>query len=92
MCVYILVLVRYSICRSIAILAKVRNQYLVVSRFFDICGIERSLFDIFDTSTSSPFDDVDAKAQHRCRCDDDVVVYGSYRHSASLLRCGCLKQ
>ena len=45
----ILVLVRYSIYRSITILAKVRYRYLVVSRYFDIFGIERPLFDTFDT-------------------------------------------
>ena len=38
-----------SIYRSIAILAKVRSPYLVVSRYFDIVGIERPLFDTFDT-------------------------------------------
>ena len=33
-----------SIYRSIAILAKVRYRYLVVSRYFDIFGNERPLF------------------------------------------------
>ena len=37
---YILVLVRYSIYRSIAILVNVRYRYLVVSRYFDISNIE----------------------------------------------------
>ena len=40
---------------------------IAILRYF---SIERPLFDTFDTfgtSTSSPFDDVDAKAQHRCR-------------------------
>ena len=49
---------------------------LMVSLYFDIFGIERPLFDTFNTFdtfdtldilTSSPFDDVDAKTQHRCR-------------------------
>ena len=35
-----LVLVRYSIYRSIAILVNVRYRYLVVSRYFDISNIE----------------------------------------------------
>ena len=56
-----------SIYRSIAIFAKVRYRYLVVSRYLDIFGIECPLFDTFDTSRSRPFDDVNAKAQHRCR-------------------------
>ena len=34
------VLVRYSIYRSIAILVNVRYRYLVVSRYFDISNIE----------------------------------------------------
>ena len=38
-----------SIYQSIAILTKVRYRYLVVSRYFDIFGIERPLFDTFDT-------------------------------------------
>ena len=37
---YRLVLVRYSIYRSIAILVNVRYRYLVVSRYFDISNIE----------------------------------------------------
>ena len=49
LCTLTLVLVRYSIYRSIAILAKVRYQFLVVSRYFDIFCIERPLFDTFDT-------------------------------------------
>ena len=36
---YHLVLVRYSIYRSIAILVNVRYRYLVVSRYFDISSI-----------------------------------------------------
>ena len=35
-----LVLVRYSIYRSIAILVNVRYRYLMVSRYFDISNIE----------------------------------------------------
>ena len=89
---YELGLVRYLIYRSIAILAKVRYRYLVVSRYFDIFGIELPLFETFDTSdisTSSPFDDVDAKAQHRCRwrrCLRELPL-----PCLTWLRRGCLK-
>ena len=52
---------------NIAILAKVRYRYLVESQYFDILGIGCPLFETFDISTPSPFDDVNAKAQHHCR-------------------------
>ena len=79
-----LVLVRYSIYRSIAILAaKVRYRYLVVSRYFDIlvsnahCSIPSilsipSIFRYLRYLTSS--------SSRRRRCDivvDDDVVYGT---------------
>ena len=86
---YELGLVRYSIYRSIAIFAKVRYWYLVVSRYFDIFGIELPLFETFDISTSSPFDDVGAKAQHRCRwrrCLRELPL-----PCLTWLRRGCLK-
>ena len=53
-----------SIYRSIAILAKVRYRYLVVSRYFDTFGIERPLFDTFDISI------LDIESIRRCRCED----------------------
>ena len=58
----VLVLVRYSIYRSIAILVNVRYRYLMVSRYFDIPGIEyrmirRYLGDIsYDPAGIVPFD------------------------------------
>ena len=52
----IVVLVRYSIYRSIAILAEVRYRYLVVSRYLQISSIEAALVDtrysIIDTRYS----------------------------------------
>ena len=86
------VLVRYSIYRSIAILAKVRYRYLVVSRYFDTFGIERPLFDTFDTfDTYDTFDisilDIRVHSTMSMRrrniVVDDDVVYGSYHYSAS---------
>ena len=62
----IVVLVRYQKYRSIAILAKVRYRYLVVPIFSGIANAHYSIPSIFRYSTSSPFDKVDAKAQHRC--------------------------
>ena len=66
------VLVRYQKYRSIAILAKVRYRYLVVSRYFDIFGIERPLFDTFDTfDTYDTFDIsiLDIESIRRSRCE-----------------------
>ena len=63
----------------------------MVSRYFDIFGIEHPLFDTFDTfdtydtfdiSTSSPFDNVDMR--RRIIVVDDVVVYGNYDFAAYL--------
>ena len=85
-----LVLVRYSIYRSIAILAKVRYRYIVVSRYFNIL-ILFDTYDNYDTfnisipsipsmsipSTSSPFNDVDMRMRNIVDVVDDVVVYGS---------------
>ena len=73
-----LVLVRYSIYRSIAILAKIRYRYLVLSRYFDI--IERSLFDTFDTFDTFDISILDIESIRRRSRDivvDDDVVYGT---------------
>ena len=76
MCVYVRVCVTVCVCvcisagsiyRSIAILAKVRYRYLVVSRYFDTFGIERPLFDTFDTFDISI---LDIESIRRCRCED----------------------
>ena len=61
----IVVLVRYQKYQSIAILAKVRYRYLVVSRYFDMFGIERPLFDTFDISIL----DTESESIRRSRCE-----------------------
>ena len=62
-------LVRYQKYRSIAILAKVRYRYLVVSRYFDIFGIERPLFDTFDTFDTFDISVLDIESIRRSRCE-----------------------
>ena len=62
-----------SIYRSIAIL--VQYRYLVVSRYFDIFGIERPLFDTFDIESIR---DSTTSMRRRNIVVDDIVVYRNY--------------
>ena len=93
----ILLLVRYSIYRSIAILAKIRYRYLVVLWYFNIFCIKRPLFDTFDT-----FDTyvryIESIRRRRCKWATSLSMTSLFRWATiSALCCltwfrrGCLK-
>ena len=69
-------------------------RYLVVSRYFDIFGIERPLFDTFDISIL----DIESIRRSRCEGATSLLMTTLFTgaittalRSLNLLRRGCLK-